>query len=350
MRKTTAFFVLLSFIASCIMPPQGFAQTLSAVGMMPAPGTIVSLTQDFSPAYLWGMGISPNDPFKFDFLVYRGDENLGPDQKQQEYTKLIKYFLAALAVPDTDQWVNLSPYEKDRIISDNFGLTEMGRDLLAQDYLLKQLTSSLTDPHSALGQTFWNGVYQQAFEKFGTTDVPTDTFNKVWILPDKAVIFEKNNTVHVLESHLKVMTEKDYIAMKNVGEGKVTSEADALADISSQVLKEIIVPAIEKEVNEGKSFAPLRQVYSGMLLATWYKRALKDSILGKLYADQGKVKGVDQDPKTNQEIYTKYVEAFQKGVFNIIQEDVDRYSQETIPRKYFCIRPANPSGVRIKFS
>ncbi len=72
-----------------------------------------------------------------------------------------------------------------------------------------------------------------------------------------------------------------------------------------------------------------------MLLATWYKRALKESILGKLYADKSKVKGIDQDPAVNQKIYTQYVQAFQKGVFNMIKEDVDAYSQAVIPRKYF---------------
>ena len=57
--------------------------------------------------------------------------------------RLVKYFLAALTIPEKDLWVNLSPYEKDRVITDEFGSTEMGRDLLAQDYMLKQLTSSL---------------------------------------------------------------------------------------------------------------------------------------------------------------------------------------------------------------
>ena len=335
MRKITAFFVLTAFLFSCIVPPQGFAQTISAVGLMPPLGNKIGLTAAYTPAHLWGMSMNPNDPFKFDFLMHHGDAVLTADEKTAEYAKLIKYFLAALAVPDTDQWVNLSPYEKERVIPDNFGLTEMGRDLLAQDYLLKQLAASLTDPETELGKKFWDNVYAQAHARFGTTDVPTDIFNKVWIMPDKAVVFEKNNTVCVLENHLKVMTEKDYLAKKNNTVGAVSADAEAVADISSQVMKDVILPAIEKEVNEGKSFAPLRQVYSGMLLATWYKRALKESILGKLYADKGKVKGIDQDPTVNQQIYTQYVQAFQKGVFNMIKEDVDAYSQEVIPRKYF---------------
>lgn len=335
MKRMTVWFVLVHFCVMSLMPGPGFAQALSAVGLMPAPGIMVNLTGDYTPAYLWGMSIHPNDPFKFDFLIHRGDAQLSADQKQDEYAKLIKYFLAALAIPDSDQWVNLSPYEKDRIIPEDFGLTEMGRDLLAQDYLLKQLASSLTNPDSNLGEQFWARVYERAYQEYGTTDIPTDTFNKVWIMPDKAVIFEKNNAVHVLENHLKVMTDKDYLAMKNNASGQAASEVDKLADITSDVLKEVLLPVIEKEVNEGKSFAPLRQVYSGMLLATWYKRTLKESILGKLYADKGKVKGVDQDPKSNQEIFEKYVQAFRKGVFNMIKEDVDRYSQELIPRKYF---------------
>ncbi len=239
-------------------------------------------------------------------------------------------------MPDKDQWVNLSPYEKDRIIPDNYGLTEMGRDVLAQDYMLKQISASLTNPQTVLGKKFWDAVYAKSYEKFGTTDVPTDTFNKVWIMPDKAVIFEKGSSVVVLEHHLKVMLDSDYRAMKENGAGTGEAETEgAAARISKEVMREVIIPAIEKEVNEGRNFAPLRQIHNSMLLAAWYKRALKASILNKVYGDQVKLKGIDQDPKANQEIFEKYVAAFKKGVFNMIKEDTDRFSQEVIPRKYF---------------
>ena len=49
---------------------------------------------------------------------------------------MVEYFLASLTIPDDEMWVNLSPYEKDWIISEGLGLTSMGRDLLAQDYML----------------------------------------------------------------------------------------------------------------------------------------------------------------------------------------------------------------------
>ncbi len=76
MRKFTALSILAAFVLSCVTPPLGFAQTLTAVGLMPAPGTMVALTPAFTPAHLRGMVIHPDDPFKFDFIVYRGDEAL----------------------------------------------------------------------------------------------------------------------------------------------------------------------------------------------------------------------------------------------------------------------------------
>ncbi|MBF0618612.1 MAG: hypothetical protein HQL19_00410 [Candidatus Omnitrophica bacterium] len=334
MKKTMLWLVLAAFILNGIMPPAGYAQVMSAVGMMPEPGVQMGMSAAYTPAHLRGMVIDPQNPFKFDFIIHRGNETLAADQKQEEYTKLIKYFLAALAIPETDQWVNLSPYEKDRIVADNFGQTEMGRDLLAQDYILKQISASLTNPDTDLGKKFWDGVYQKAYEKFGTTDVPTDTFSKVWIVPSTVKLYQKDNVVYVLESSLKVMTETDYLAMKNNVADDESAQKD-VGKISLSVMREVIIPAIEKEVNEGQNFAPLRQIYSGMLLATWYKLALKESILTKVYGDRSKIKGVDQDPKNNVEIFEKYTQAFKKGVFSMIKEDTDRFTQEVIPRKYF---------------
>ena len=97
-----------------------------------------------------------------------------------------------------------------------------------------------------------------------------------------------------------------------------------------------MIPEIEKEVNVGKNFAALRQVYNSMILAVWYKQALKESLLGKVYVDQNKVKGVDlDDPQVKQKIYDQYLASFKKGVYNYIKEEYDSRTQEIIPKKYF---------------
>ena len=109
-----------------------------------------------------------------------------------------------------------------------------------------------------------------------------------------------------------------------------------MSGISSKVVKEILIPEIEKEVNQGKHFANLRQIYHAVILAAWYKGNLKSSLLGQVYADKNKIKGVDvEDKAIKEKIYEQYLTAFKKGVYNYIRQDVDPATQEVVPRKYF---------------
>jgi len=332
-RKAISIVIIVAFFSTSVRSP-AYAQSAPGMMPLPAPGLLVHLSPEFTPAHLLGITIHPDNALQFDFLIHQGDQNLEGLQRKEEYRKLIKYFLASLTIPDDDQWVNLSPYERNRIIKDDFGKTEMGRDLLAEDYMLKQITSSLIYPEDGLGKKFWDKIYARAWEEYHTTNIPVNTFNKVWIVPDMATVYESGNSAYILHSHLRVMLEEDYLSL---------SKHSAIADsptndthaIGSQVVREIVLPELEKEVNEGKNFANLRQMYSGMVLAAWYKHALKASLLGEVYANKAKVKGVDQNPKNNEEIYKRYLRAFKKGVFNYIKEDVDKYTNEAIPRKYF---------------
>jgi hypothetical protein len=192
-------------------------------------------------------------------------------------------------------------------------------------------------PQSNLGKLFWDKVYERAHEQFGTTNIPVNTFNKVWIVPDEALVYENGNTAYVVKSHLKVMLEEDYLSLaRHTAIQNPDPQKSVLHSVSSAIIKQIILPEIEQEVNEGKNFATLRQIFSGMVLATWYKEALRESLLGQVYADKAKVLGVNQDPKNNDMIYHRYLVAFKKGVYNFIQEDTDRYTGEVIPRKYFA--------------
>jgi len=310
---------------------------------LPEPGTLIQPTEEYTPALLNGITVDPDNALKFDFIISRGDSLLEGQALIDEGMKLIKYFLAGLTTPEENMWVNLSPYEKDRLVPGNFGKTEMGRDLLAQDYMLKQLSASLIYPEEALGQEFWQRAYKKAKEKYGTVDIPLNTFNKIWIVPDKAVIYEKGNSAYVFDSHLKVMLEEDYVALqqhlgvKQFGlDGLSDQVAQTVNGVTSAVVRDILIPEIEKEVNEGQIFSQLRQIYHAIILASWYKDTLKESLLGKVYVNQEKVAGIDvKDKEINRKIYNQYLEAFKKGVFNYIRADLDADTHKIIPRKYF---------------
>ena len=341
LRRILCVWVAGSFLATSIVLPSVNAQ--STFLDLPSPSTMIQLSKAYTPTLLNGITVHPENPFRLDFLVSTGDSKLQGEQLAKESAKLVKYFMASLTVPEKDLWVNLSPYEKNRIVPAVFGSTRMGRDLLAQDYILKELASSLTYPQKQLGKEFWREVYQKALKQYGTTQIPVNTFNKIWIIADSAKIYEYGNSAYVVQSKLKVLLEEDLLALnKNfhqiIGQqGTTESQAQSSNKVSSEVLRKIILPSIEKEVNEGENFASLRQVYQSLILATWYKMKLKNSLLGKVYVGQNKVDGInDNNKRTNQEIYERYLKACRKGVFNFIQEDIDPVSSAPILRKYFA--------------
>lgn len=333
MRAFSLLSVALISVSLILTPNVVYAQT---VLNLPAPGTMVIPTESYVPVLIKGMTIHPEDPLRFDFIVDNGNSACDGTALEEESIKLIKYFLASLTVPEKEIWVNLSPNEKDRIIPDTLGKTQLGRELLAQDYLLKQLTATLMYPEEDLGSKFWSRVYEEAREKYGTLDIPIDTFNKVWIIPESASVYEYEDTVYVTEAKMKVMTDVDYQAFSISKSDKDSTPVTDDRSLTTQIIKEIIIPAIEKEVNEGVTFAPLRQIYHSLILAKWYKETLKNSLLNLAYADQNKTTGIEtEDLDIKYKIYAQYMDAYKKGVYDYMREEYDRVSQEIIPRKYF---------------
>ncbi len=331
-----AVFILNSLSPAALAQSNGLDLPSSRTASLPAPGTMVYLSPKSNPPVLIGLKVHPDNPFRFDFVMDKGDTEISVPALKEISAKLIKYFLASITTPEKDLWVNLSPYEKDRIVPESFGQTHMGRDLLAQDYMLKQITASLIYPEDKIGKRFWQRIYEESAKKFGNTNLPVTTFNKVWIVPETAVVYEnaQNGTAYVVESRLKVMLESDYLALGRTGGSKVGQ--NQAHDIGKQIVREVVIPALTAEVNEGKNFAQLRQVYNSMILAVWYKKKIKNSILSQVYTDKNKVAGVSiDDRQEKQKIYEQYLQAFKKGAYNYIKDEFDPVSQRTAPRKYF---------------
>ena len=376
LRRFISLIICVAFLCTGTVPP-AIGQEL----FLPSVNSAVSLSAPSMPLLLRGMKVDAKDPLHMDFLVDQGRGPASDESFKDESLRLIKYFLASLTIPEKDLWVNLSPYENQRIIQDDFGRTGMGRDLLAQDYILKQLTAGLLHPDGVTGKVFWAEIYKRAYDQYGTTDIPVDTFNKVWIMPAKSVVYEsrspdgKKISAFIQEMKLKVMLETDYLATSNnplptgghaapfdsVSSGTLPSDSglnakaaegtnSTTSELTKDILREVVIPVLEKEVNEGANFALLRQVSYSLILSVWLKKKLMTSaqeaaqsgpstgnILSRIFINRHKTEGIEiVDPKAQtQMIYDRYVEAFKRGAYDLIKEEVDTYSQELIPRKYF---------------
>jgi len=364
--KSICFSLIITFVVTMVITPRASYAQGGVLGL-PQPGTMVNLSTAYVPLMITGLSIHPENPLLMDFIVSTGNSGMNATQVKKESDRLIKYFLACLTIPENNQWVNLSPYEKQRIIPEDLGQTVLGQDMLAQDYLLKQLTASLIYPEKNLGRNFWDKVYARARQEYGTTQIPVNTFNKVWILPEYAKVFEHKDTVLVIKSHLKVMLDEDYLSLQKhmnnspsfVKEG-ARGSSTGINNLGSQLVRSIILPAIEQEVNHGRNFAQMRQIYNSMILAVWFKNNLKQALLNQVYADKSKVNGVNvDDPAIKEKIYKQYLEAYKKGVFNYIKEEPADVSLRgggadeaiskgtTIARKYFSGGLIGPSKAMI---
>lgn len=281
---------------------------------LPQAGTILKSTGDYDAACLKGLKLDPQNPLNIDFIVDTGDQK---QLSEEDAQRLIRYFMAALTIPEEELWVNLSPYENDRIASDTLSDTDMGRDLLAQDYILKQMSSSLTDPDTDLGKDYWSLINSAASS--------ADTFNKIWIVPGEIEVLENETTAVLSKAGLDVMTEADYLAMEN---NLVDSEQNS-------AVKDLILPKIREEVNNGKNFSLLRQVYNSILMGMWFKLKFKESFY-KDYFNKAKIEGIDlEDESVREKIYAQYVKAFEKGVYDKIKKVYDPLRKTKVKRRYF---------------
>lgn len=315
-------FVSTIFFTDFLRLKDAQASTLK----LPTPAKLLLASDAYSLPLFRGIRINPENPLNFNFII---DKANADKVCQEEAITLVNYFLAGLTTPIEDIWVNLSPYENDRIIQESLGVTDMGRDMLAQDYVLKQLSSSLTHPDTKVGKKYWSLLSNNQSE-FSSEN---ESFSKVWIIPDIAQVKEDNGLAIITKSSLKVMTESDYLAIEKnafIGANESQSPTD-----NSKIMRNIIVPEIEKDVNYGKNFANLRQIYNSLILSVWFKRKFEQSFF-QHYINKNKVNGIDiADKQAKDKIFDLYVQAFKKGAYNTIKKEYDPQNHKTVKRRYF---------------
>jgi hypothetical protein len=279
--KSIWFKVVGIFLSLCLVLPVYPQSSQVAVSHI----DLLSTSEKADLPKLIGIKVYEGNPLKFDFILDEGSSDLSQEVLQSETNKLIRYFLAALTVPEKDLWVNLSPNEQNRIIPQALGQTDMGRDMLSEDYLLKRLAASLTYPETTAGKKYWDEMHSQSL-------------NRVWVVPGSSTIYQDQYRAFITDAKLRVMTEEDYL---NKSKNSINS------------FKTNILPLIEKDINQGKNFSELRQMY---------KSALKESIISQLYSDKNKLAGVDiKDPTVKEKIYQKYLEAFKRGAYNYVKHE-----------------------------
>ena len=93
MRKAPSIHIciLIAFLVNTFVPiPSSQAQDFR----LPAPGVMVQLSPPLNPPILKGIKVHPDNPFRFDFIMDKGDSQLSKDQLREESSKLIMYVIS----------------------------------------------------------------------------------------------------------------------------------------------------------------------------------------------------------------------------------------------------------------
>ena len=320
------FALVMSFLL--IFEQSGFAQI---AGQLDIAGHLSQLNKSlvvdkFRPLHLRYLSY---DPAKngFDLSLDKGDLRGLKDADVEAATKkILNYFFVGLAIPNDAFWVNLRPDSPDNIIDPVLEQTEAGRILLEADVQLKQDTARFTSPETPEGKEYWDRLYAKAGELFASSDLTIPTLTRPWIVPDEIIVRETPDNAYIYKATMKVMLEEDYLktsgaaGLPGIGLYNFSDERHKkLNEYSSQLLRELIIPKMTREINTSKRYASLRQVYYSLIMAHWFKKKFTGS--GGSYAgliDSKDLVGLaSQVPWSKAAYFKEYQRSFQQGEYNL---------------------------------
>ncbi|MFA5287306.1 MAG: phosphotransferase, partial [Candidatus Omnitrophota bacterium] len=341
MKKRIIKFVSFLLCFCLLFQQSGFAQIVPQLDIS---GYVArmrsSFIQDrFRPLHLRYLAY---DSIKnnFKLLLDKGDLHKPQSRELEKTTKdLLDYFLVGVSLPNDTFWVNLRPDSPDNVIDNSLAQTDVGKILLEADLQLKKETALATSPEAPEGKKYWELLYKKAGTLFGDSNVTIPTLTRPWIVPGEIIISETADNAYIYKATLKVMLEQDYLkggrGHLNVPYNFDDPRLKALNEYSSQLIRELIIPKLTKEINNSRKYAPLRQVYYSLIMAQWFKQKYKGrSGLYSSIINTKNLRGLTSKTGWSKDTYFKdYQKSFKDGEYNVKEQVSSVYGQ--VIRSYF---------------
>ncbi len=246
-----------------------------------------SLEEGFPPL-VGGISFPLNNPLQIGFSLLTDASKEIPTEKEQAelQVRLGRYLNTFLVLSGEYINVTLTPMDEYCGLPKLLRNTELGRDMLSQDVVLKHYVASQLHPSTAHGKAFWDEV-----DNLVVGHQAIESCFRVWILPDNAGVREKTEDIYghvTLEKlGLKVMCEADYDTLQQFRQLKEKNPTFSRSINRDQkiveIFKRLIIPIIQQEVSTGPRFGLLRQILSILIIAKW----IMESKLGEALKKAG---------------------------------------------------------------
>lgn len=177
----------------------------------------------------------------------------------------------------------------------------------------------------------------------GSTQIAIPVTFRVWIVPGEVVVWATEESIYVVDAQMDVKLESEYMGlMDGVIPPAYSAQTSGTSESQKYVeglLKQMILPALVKEINTGQQYQQLRQVFYSRIIAEWYKtkhRSAKQAF--RKIMRQGNVNPWRSRETWNKlKIFDCYKQSLLKGEYSLTEEKETvsgMYIIKTI-RKYF---------------
>ncbi|WP_129306892.1 hypothetical protein [Streptomyces sp. L2] len=217
-----------------------------------------------------------------------------------------------LALTPDKFWVNLNPDQPDKIMDSTFAKTDAGRVLLESDFAMKADFAHAMNPNkNPDAKKFWD----TAPRRDGTPCFPSV---RLWIEPKPAKVREQDGGIYILDAPLKVSTE--WMDVKYHPPGARVCDLTAPEKRASEaLLRQFVIPRVDKEVNTGAGYADLRRVYKSRVAAEFIRQqdARKATDFRPIINSNDMGRWPLRAPNQNwtkQDTYQKYLKSLREGI------------------------------------
>ena len=251
-------------------------------------------------------------------------------------------FFIGLTLPESKFWVNLNPWEPDVIMDEDLRKTDVGRIMLDADLQMKKDFCKYGNPcESEIGEKYWELLNKKTEELAEECiknhpdeieDADNVLFSPVtrhWIVPDKTDVYETDDEVYIVDMTLSIESDSVYEHSTYQIVNQNPSLSDECQDDLDEAAKEygryameleevMILPVVVREVNHGEYYSDLRQVYTSLALAQWYKDKIwhTSGIFTNLIDSKDLTELESKYIWDAEDIWRDYVKSFEEGEYH----------------------------------
>jgi len=295
------------------------------------------------PPLVGGITFPLDNPMKMGFSLLTDGSKEMPTPKEitEIQGRLGRYLNSFLVLTGDHVNVNLTPDKDYCGLPKLMRKTELGRDMLAQDVVLKHYTVYQLHPTSPQGEQFWNEV-----DTVTAGSQELETCFRVWIVPAGAIVQEKTEAgqghVTIKKLGLEVLCDEDYSSLRRFRAAQGGKHQPALNQEQVKAMIDLfrkwIVPEIQREVSTGPRFGQLRQILSVLVIAKWIMKSRmgphleKAGFLGSNLPEKYGLNTVDEEVMHSMKRI--YLQMFGEGIWRYTRNRINLENRVMEKRLY----------------